>query len=74
MTGKFQYVRELEDGGNEDIIRAVRRLIGQSNVSETTAVLQNQIDVPELSGDNTQDIQMLHEVVNQLAKTIRGEQ
>lgn len=72
MDNIFRTVREPEDDGLEDIFEIVKQLSGQYQDKSTTAVLRNQIDMPELTGSNSDDIIMLHKALSEVINTIKG--
>ncbi len=74
MVKRFNFIRELDDDGLEDIFDSVKKLTGQFSNKENTAVLQRQIKLPELSGTDSADIEMMHGVLKEIINTIGGKE
>ncbi len=74
MVKRFNFIREQDDDGLEDIFDSVKKLTGQFSNKENTAVLQRQIKLPELSGTDSADIEMLHGVLKEIINTIGGKE
>jgi len=74
MVKRFNFIREQDDDGLEDIFDSVKKLTGQFSNKENTAVLQRQIKLPELSGTDSADIEMMHGVLKEIINTIGGKE
>ena len=68
----FVYIRELDDDGIDDIHLNLKRLVGNGPQS-TTAVLQKDINVPELTGIDSDDIIAMHDTLKIIAAALKGE-
>lgn len=65
-------MREINDGGVEDMHLNVKRLVGHGPES-TTAVLRKDIELPDLTGTNIDDIKALHETMREVLSVLKGE-
>ena len=71
MAGKFQGL-----GVGSSLTNAMKynllRLTGQAGDKETHAVLKKDIEIKDLTGDNTTDIQNLHATLKNVINHLKG--